>query len=636
MSLQTGDTLLDGRYRILGRIGQGGFAVVYHARDTLLDFEVAIKEFVPPATDDPEREKRILAEAHAAFKLSHAHIVATHNFFEESDNFYLVMEYMSGGSLEDALQQRHHLPLGDVVRIAREVCEGLSFAHGHGIVHCDLKPANILFAADGTAKVADFGIAHVSSLGITTHPLYAGTWEYMSPEQLEGERSDPRIDLYALGAVLYHGLTGRTYADFGGSVPPQHLVRDHQPEPPSNHNSLVPPWLDDLVLQLLEKQPEDRPGTASEVCALLGPRPTQPLPPRRRSLPKWARYALLVALLFVALVAAMVIIDRCNVRPSPAPTTSVPEVATTVTAKPSPTDTSTPTPTPTATPTQTPSPTITPTPTPSPTPEGGRIAFASGADEGSLQICIMNVDDRSQTCLTDNDSLNESPAWSREGKRLAFHSRKDLNFEVYGMNADGSEQENLTNHWADDGSPSWSPDGRQIAFDSGRDGNGEIYVMDADGSRPTNLTNNSAWDSQPAWSPDGSQLAFMSDRDGNLEIYLMNVDGNNLTRLTDHLGDDRSPAWSPDGKLIAFFSDRDGQSEIYVMNTNGTRVQRLTNNDWNDRSPSWSPDGKHIAFGSDGDGNWEIYVMDADGSNQVNLTNSPDQHDRFPAWWGQQ
>ncbi|MFC2015853.1 protein kinase [Chloroflexota bacterium] len=609
MSLQTGDTLLDGRYRILGRIRQGGFAVVYHACDKLLDFDVAIKELVPPAAGDPEREKRILAEAHAAFKLSHAHIVATYNFFKESNNFYLVMEYMTGGSLEDALQQKHHLPVNDVVRIAREVSEGLSYAHGRGIIHCDLKPANILFAEDETAKVADFGIAHVSSLGITTAPLYAGTWEYMSPEQVEGERSDPRIDLYALGATLYHALTGRTYADFGGSAPPQHLIRHHQPEPPSNHNSLVPPWLDHLVLQLLEKRPEDRPDTASEVLAQLGPRLTQPLPspsppsppPTRSRLLKWARNALLIALIVVVLGAIL----RWLFPDLPIPWLP---------------------------------PTITPTPTLTPTPElvltpppKDRIAFASGAD-GSLQICIMSADGSGRTCLTDNGSLNESPAWSPDGTRLAFHSRKDGNFEVYAMNADGSKQENLTNHRADDGSPSWSPDGKQIAFDSNRDGKTDIWVMNADVFGATNLTNHEAWDSLPAWSPNGERVAFMSNRDGNLEIYLMNADGSGLTRLTDNPEDDRSPAWSPDGKLISFFSNRDGPTtEIYVMNAGGTKVRRLTNNSWDDRSPSWSPDGKRIAFESYGDGNWEIYVVDVEGTEPVNLTNSP-VDDRFPAW----
>jgi Tol biopolymer transport system component/tRNA A-37 threonylcarbamoyl transferase component Bud32 len=648
MPLQTGDTLLKGQYRILGVIDQGGFALVYHARDTLLGRDVAIKELMSSAVSDPQWLKRFFVEARATVELRNDHIVATHTLFAESGNRYLVMEYMPGGSLEDALQKRYRLPVDEAVRVAREVCEGLSYAHRRGIVHCDLKPANVLFAADGTAKVADFGIAHVSSHGArsqhwaTTGQFVAGTLEYMSPKQIEGERSDPRIDLYALGALLYHALTGRPYADFDDSATPASighnldLIRHHQPAPPSTHNSLVPPWLDDLVLRLLAKRPQDRPDTAPEVLALLDPAvpaaqgPPTPPPPaagpfpslRQRHLPTWARFVALGVLLVLLLgVTLTTLFGGWGIgQGTPTPTVTV----NTWTAS------ATPTPIPTPTPTHTP----TPISEPSLPPGSDHIAFASGAAD-SLQICVMNVEDRSQTCLTYNGALNESPAWSPDGKRLAFHSRQDGNFEVYGMNADGTEQKNLTNHPADDGSPSLSPDGSQIAFDSNRDGNAEIYVMDAEGSGVTNLTKHPANDRQPAWSPDGSRLAFMSDRDENAEIYVMDADGSNQTRLTFGPESDESPAWSPDGERIVFFSYRDGSTEIYVMNADGSGVRRLTNNPAGDGSPCWSPDGERIAFDSNRDGNWEIYVMNADGSEQVNLTQSPDEQDHFPAW-GQQ
>jgi len=204
MPLSPGDTLLKGRYLILRLLGQGGYASVYQARDTLLGRDVAIKELVPPANTDPAWVKRFFVEAR--LDLHHPYIVATYDLFVESGSYYLVIEYMPGGSLEDLRLKTYRLSVDDALRIARQVCEGLSYAHRRGIVHCDLKPGNILFAADGTAKVADFGIAHVSSHEArsqhwaTTGAFVAGTLEYMSPEQLDGERSDPRIDLYALGA----------------------------------------------------------------------------------------------------------------------------------------------------------------------------------------------------------------------------------------------------------------------------------------------------------------------------------------------------------------------------------------------------------------------------------------------------
>lgn len=689
MSLRPGDTLLNGQYRILRRIGHGGFAFVYHARDTLLGREVAIKELVPSAVSDPEWVKRFFVEARATIDLHHDHVVATHMLFAEAGNHYLVMEYLPGGSLEDALQKTQRLPVDEAARIARQVCEGLAYAHRRGIVHCDLKPANLLFAADGTAKVADFGIAHVSSHGAgsrhwaTTGLFLAGTLPYMSPEQVEGERSDPRIDLYALGALLYQALTGRPYADFRDSstlAAMGHnldLVRNHRPTAPSCHNSLVPPWLDDVVLRLLAKRPEDRPGSAAEVHALLAPPApgaqgpaTQPPPPAgplpRRRLPR-ARYATFGVLLVVVLGIALVWVRGGEDGTAPTPATAVAPATASATPSPSgppispaapthtPTPTQTTTPTPTRTPTLTPEPThtttptptttptatLTPTLTPEPTPTGERtltpfsegrlIAFASGT-AGSLEICIMNVDDSSHACLTGNGSLNESPAWSPDGKRLAFHSRQDGDWEVYSINADGTEEKKVTDNLDDDGSPSWSPDGSRIAFDSSRDGNAEIYLSNADGSGARNLTQHPARDWLPAWSPDGRRLAFTSDRDGNAEIYVMNADGSAQTRLTFDPATDESPAWSPDGKRIAFFSGRDGaRTEIYVMNADGSGVRRLTENTASDGSPAWSPDGKLIAFDTDRDGNWEIYIMNADGSGQANLTKSPvDEH--FPAW----
>jgi|GEM_PF-2379649 len=653
MSLHTGDTLLKGQYRILGRIGQGGYGAVYHARDTLLGRDVAIKEMAPKLVSDAEWVKRFFVEARATIDLHHDKIVATHTLFAESGRHYLVMEYVAGGSLDDLLRQTYRLSVDDALRMARQVCEGLSYAHRRGIVHCDLKPENILFAADGTVKVADFGIAHVATHGAgsqhwaTTGQFVAGTLPYMSPEQVHGERSDPRTDLYALGSVLYLALTGRFYADFEDSGTPAaigkniDLVLHYQPVPPSSYNSHIPPWLDDLVLRLLAKRPEDRPDSAEEVLALLSPPSAAqgPVPPGQPSvrLPKRAWYALLGALL-VVVVAVGLMKGLPALAPTPTPT-DTPTPTPTDTPTPTPSDTPTPTPTATLTPTPSDTPTATPTPVPAlaPFPPGSRLAFISGVD-GRQQICVMNLDDGGQTCLTDNEFLNESPAWSPDGDRLAFHIMRDGVFDVFVMNADGTELMNLTNQPdANDGSPAWSPDGSRIAFDSTRDGNVEIYVMSADGSEPTRLTNNPADDRQPVWSPDGTRIAFFSLRDTNAEIYVMDADGSNQRRLTEDPAADEGPAWSPDGTRVAFFSYRDGNAEIYVMNADGSGLQRLTDNDDPDGSPCWSADGELIAFDSRRDGNQEIYVMNADGSAQTRLTNTPNEiQDQHPAWWGPQ
>lgn len=265
----------------------------------------------------------------------------------------------------------------------------------------------------------------------------------------------------------------------------------------------------------------------------------------------------------------------------------------------------------------------------------GKILFQS--NRGSTgDIYIMNPDGTQQVNLTRNGVVNSRGAWSADGQKIAFHSRRDANFEIYTMDANGDKR--LTFTAAIDFDPAWSPDGTKIAFDSSRDdASREIYVMNADGSNVTRLTfQPGVVDHMAAWSPDGTKIAFRSNRDGNEEIYMMNADGSGQINLTNHPANDAFPNWSPDGTKIAFNSFRDGNGEVYVMNADGTGQTNLSNFSGvtgvaNDGVPAWSPDGTKIAFASDRDGNFEIYVMDADGTGQVNVTNHP-AFDTLPDW----
>lgn len=252
----------------------------------------------------------------------------------------------------------------------------------------------------------------------------------------------------------------------------------------------------------------------------------------------------------------------------------------------------------------------------------GKIAFHSDRD-GQHEIYAMNADGSGQTDLSNNPASDVWPAWSPDGTRIAFQSYRDGNAEIYLMNADGSGQINITDNPANDELAAWSPDGTKIAFVR----NGEIYDMNADGSAQTNLTNTAAGEGSPAWSPDGAKIAFSRDVGagaGRLDIYTMNADGSGQTTLIASPLHDDNPNWSPDGSMIAFTSDRASlfSPDIYVANADGSGQTRLTTTG-RDHYPAWSPDGAKVVFGSSRDGRGEVYMMNPDGSGQTRLTSGP-------------
>ena len=318
---------------------------------------------------------------------------------------------------------------------------------------------------------------------------------------------------------------------------------------------------------------------------------------------------------------------------------------------------------------------------------GGRVAVAAAILVGGLLVTpAFGLGSRLLDLINGKSTPGDvqTPAWSPDGRKLAFVSRRDGNSEIYAINADGSAQENLTRQPANDSHPSWSPDGRKIAFVSRRNGNSEIYVMNADGSGLRNVTRTPSNDLDPAWSPDGRAIAFVQKIQkkcapsplhtpcNNYETYLsvVNGDGSGLRRLTTHPVHLFNPSWSADGKTIRYgrylvHADGTGQTELprnvplagawspdgqriafavvprsprkplagtglWVMNADGSGSRRVARNATGS-NPAWSPDGRRIAFrrfewfdGQFGQlgfaGPSDLFVVNADGSGLRRLT----------------
>jgi serine/threonine protein kinase len=259
-----------GSYELIRRLGEGGMAQVYLARDARLGREVAVKVLDNHLAERPGFRERFLREAQVAAALDHPNIVPLYDY-GETGALYLVMPYLSGGSLQEVLK-RGPLPVGEVAKYGAQIADALEYAHKRNVVHRDVKPANMLLHADGRVLLADFGLAKI--LDGSERPATprgrpdAGTPEYMAPEQIEG-RTEARSDIYGLGVVLYLLLTG--YLPFTGStsaaVMEGHLYR--LPEPPRRRYPSVTPAMEAVVLRALAKHPADRYQTGSELGAAL-------------------------------------------------------------------------------------------------------------------------------------------------------------------------------------------------------------------------------------------------------------------------------------------------------------------------------------------------------------------------------
>ncbi len=259
-----------------------------------------------------------------------------------------------------------------------------------------------------------------------------------------------------------------------------------------------------------------------------------------------------------------------------------------------------------------------------------KIAYAVAQGAGK-EICISDFDGANVKQITQNKSINLSPTWSPEGRRIAFTSYLRRNPDLYLIDVDGRNLQSLSQHPGLNVSPSWSPDGKKIALMMGMEGKSDIYLMDPNGGNPRRLTKGHGNEASPTWSPDGEWIAFVSDRSGSPQIYVMAQDGSRVRRLTFEGGYNTNPSWSPKGDRIAFCSRAEGRFEIFTIGIDGSGLRRMTSNSGNNESPSWSPDGRYIAFSSTRAGGAKIFIMNANGFNQRALTPSKGG-ESSPAW----
>lgn len=254
-----------GNYKIIDKIGEGGMGAVFKGVDLMLEREVAIKMLRPELAQQPSVVERFRTEAVTLAKLNHPYVATLHSFFRQGDDFFMVMEFVRGETLDSMIRQHGAMPCERAVEMFSMALEGIDHAHKMGIVHRDIKPANMMLTETGTIKVMDFGIARVLGTDRLTRAGHLiGTAEYMSPEQVRGEETDARSDIYSLGILLYEMLTGRVPFNNSSEYELMRSQIEDAPTPPRTFAPHIPLAIEQAIMRSLAKKREARYQSASE------------------------------------------------------------------------------------------------------------------------------------------------------------------------------------------------------------------------------------------------------------------------------------------------------------------------------------------------------------------------------------
>jgi Tol biopolymer transport system component/serine/threonine protein kinase len=528
---------------------------VYRARDPRLDRDVAIKVITPELAGDAAVLARFEREAMSVAKLSHANILAIHEFGRDAGTAFVVTELVDGETLRARLAQGP-LPARRAVASALQIARGIAAAHARGIAHRDLKPENVMITRDDQVKILDFGLAKpldigggdmTQGVGLTTNTGFVlGTFGYMAPEQVRGLAVDHRADIFAFGAVLYEMLTGARA--FRGETAADTMTAILTKDPPEldSTRSSIPAGLERIVHRCLEKSPDQRFQSATDLAFALetlstvstsssaaGDVPPQSKALTRRPAMPWLSWSIAA----VAIVAAAASWLRTPAAITPetrwSTFTRISEAAGEET-----------------------SPTL--------SPDGGTVAYAAAA-KGGWDIYSQRVGGRNATAIVNDPARDErGPAFSPDGSLLAFHEGDDVG-GVFLAGATGESVRRLTDLGFE---PAWSPDGKQIAFateevinPASRQGVSTLYVVDAAGGSARKVVDGDGV--QPSWSPAGNRIVYWSNSSGQRDIYTVAAAGGARVVVTEDAAIDWSPVWSPDGRFIYFSSDRGGAMNLW-------------------------------------------------------------------------